>query len=450
MAKDTPIGSHHPDDKPNWHNAAPEWYRDGVGHVWLPYAQMQTAAPPLPVVATEGVHIKLADGAELIDGIGSWWTACHGYNHPHIAAGMTAQIEQMPHVMFGGLGHEAGYSLAARLARLTPGDLDHVFFADSGSVSVEVALKMALQYWLNKGIEGRTSFVTFAQGYHGDTWAAMSVTDLDQGMHQAFGDQLQDQFVADLPQNAGQVAALDRLLSEGRDSIAAMIVEPLVQGAGGMKFHDPQVLTALRELADRHEVLLIADEIFTGFGRTGTLFACEQADIVPDILCLGKGMTGGAISLAATIARDHVHEAFLSDDPAKALMHGPTYMANPLACAAANASLDLFETEPRLEQVKAIETCLRDALEACRGLKRVVDVRVKGAIGVVQVDALDDLDWLKQRFIDEGVWLRPFGDIVYVTPAFVIEQRELTKLADTIVAVLTEWDARFKVGAPGS
>lgn len=442
MGKDTAIGKNNADDKPLWHNSAPEWLRDGSPHVWRPYTQMQTAAPALPVVATDGVRLKLADGSELIDGIASWWTACHGYNHPHILAAMSGQLEEMPHVMFGGLGHEAGYRLAQRLAGLLPGDLNHVFLADSGSVAVEIALKMALQYWLNKGVEDRTKFVTFRHGYHGDTFGAMSVTDPEEGMHRVFSGQINEPFLLDLPKDATELGEIDQFLAETHPSIAGMIIEPLVQGAGGMKFHEPEILAALRTLAARYEILFIADEIFTGFGRTGTMFACEQADIVPDIICLGKALTGGTMSLAATVARAHVYDAFLSDDADKALMHGPTYMANPLACAAANASLDLFEEEPRLDQIEAIEGLLKAGLEPCRHLEHVVDVRAKGAIGIVQVDNLADIDWLREEAVRRGIWLRPFGDIIYLTPPFIIEDRDLAQLTKTIVILMTEWNDR--------
>ncbi len=442
MAKDTAEGSAKKEDKPRWHNAAPDWYRDGAAHVWHPYTQMQTTAPPLPVVATEGVRIKLADGRELIDGIGSWWTACHGYNHPRIVAAMSEQLETMPHVMFGGLGHEPGYKLASRLAGLLPGDLDHVFFSDSGSVATEVALKMAGQYWINKGVEGRSGFVAFTNGYHGDTWGAMSVTDPGGGMQSVFEDRYDNRYLIDMPETMAGLGQVDAFLSEHSHKLAGMFIEPMVQGAGGMKFQTPEILAGLYELAQLHNVLFIADEIFTGFGRTGTMFACEQAGIVPDIICVGKAMTGGATSLAATIARGHVYEAFLSDDPSKALMHGPTYMANPVACAAANASLDLFEEEPWQKRVRAVEDHMAQALERCRSLTHVLDVRVKGAIGVVQLDELRDLDWLKVQFVESGVWLRPFSDIIYLTPSFNIDEVDLVYLTDAIVAVLTEWDTR--------
>lgn len=442
MGKDTALGAPPLETKHFQHNSAPEWLRDGSPHVWRPYTQMQTAAPALPVVTAKGVYLTLADGRELIDGIASWWTACHGYGHAHIIDAMAKQLDEMPHVMFGGIGHEPGYKLASRLAQLLPGDLDHVFFADSGSVAVEIALKMALQYWLNKGKEGRASFVTFRNGYHGDTIGAMSVSDPEDGMHRIFKGHLKEPYLLDIPASVEELDEIDRFLADKYKSIAAMILEPLVQGAGGMKFHDPEVLTGLSDIASKYDILLIADEIFTGFGRTGSMFACEQAGIVPDIICLGKALTGGTISLAATIARSHVYEAFLSDDPEKSLMHGPTYMGNPLACAAANASLDLFETEPRFQQIKAIEGRLKVGLEPCSDLERVIDVRVKGAIGVVQVDDLGDIDWLREEAIRRGIWLRPFGDIVYLTPSFIIEEQELAQLTGAIVSLLSDWNER--------
>ena len=321
----------------------PHWYDGGIDHVWLPYAQMKTVAPPLPVVRTQGSRITLADGRELIDGIASWWTACHGYNQPHIRHAVAKQLKQMPHVMFGGLAHEPALTLARRLAALLPGDLRRVFFSDSGSVAVEVALKMAVQYWINRGVKGRGKFVAFKGGYHGDTTGAMAVSDAEGGIHALFAGLLPQHHIVDLPSDDAKKAALDRLLGERADSIAGIIVEPLVQGAGGMKFHDAAVLKRLRALADKHDVLLIFDEVFTGFGRTGTMFACEAAGVVPDIIALSKALTGGTLPLAATVATRKVFDAFWSDDPKKALMHGPSYMAHALGCAAANASLDLFE-----------------------------------------------------------------------------------------------------------
>ncbi|MGU3536540.1 adenosylmethionine--8-amino-7-oxononanoate transaminase [Methylobacterium sp. A54F] len=403
--------------------------------LWRPYTQMRTAEPPLEAVATRGSRIVLADGRELIDGIASWWTAVHGYNHPHIAGAVADQLGRMPHVMFGGLTHAPAERLAARLAAALPGDLDHVFLTDSGSVAVEVALKMAAQLWLNRGVPGRTRILAFRDGYHGDTMGAMSVCDPEEGMHRRFGAYLPAQVFCDLPRTPAQEAALDAALAAHRETLAAVIVEPLVQGAGGMRMHAPEVLAAVARLARRHGLPLICDEIFTGFGRTGTLFACEQAGIVPDILCLSKALTGGTMALAATVASRAVFEGFLSEDPAAALMHGPTFMANPLACAAANASLDLFEAEPRLAQARAIGGRLAEGLGPLRGHPGIADVRVLGAIGAVQFARAPDLPGLKRALLARGVWVRPFGDVLYLTPALTIAAGDLDRLIEAVVEV---------------
>src|SRR5580692_8559070 len=419
--------------------ALPSWYADGLDHIWLPYAQMKTVAPPLAVTATHGSRIRLTDGRELIDGIASWWTACHGYNHPHICAAVERQLAAMPHVMFGGLVHEPALTLARRLVGLLgPGDLDRVFFSDSGSVAVEVALKMAVQYWRNRGRRGRSRFLAFTGGYHGDTTGAMAVSDPQGSMHAAFRGLLPEQITVDLPVDEASSAAFEATLGRHADALAAIIVEPLVQGAGGMRFHDAEVLRTLRAAADRYDLLLIFDEIFTGFGRTGALFAFQEAGVVPYIITLSKGLTGGTLPLAATIANKKAFAAFWSDDPAQALMHGPTFMANPLACAAANASLDLFEREPRLDQVAKISGALAVGLEPCRKLPCVKDVRVMGAIGVVELDRIEDLNALRQRFVGEGVFIRPFGSIVYLTPAFTVSEDELGKLTDAVRRVVAE------------
>ena len=417
-------------------NEPPGWYAGGIEHIWLPYAQMKTAAPPLPVVATHGSRIVLSDGRELIDGVASWWTSCHGYNHPHIRQAVAAQLEQMPHVMFGGLAHEAALTLARRLAALLPGDLTRVFFSDSGSVAVEVATKMAVQYWINRGVKGRKQFVAFKGGYHGDTTGAMAVSDTDDGMHALFAGLLPQHLIVDLPDDEARAAALDKLLEQRAGDIAGVIVEPLVQGAGGMKFHDASVLMRLRALADKYDVLLIFDEIFTGFGRTGTMFSCEAAQVTPDIITLSKALTGGTLGLAATIATQKVFEAFWSDDPKKALMHGPSYMANALACATANASLDLFEREPRLQQVAGVSAALARGLEPCREMPGVKDVRVKGAIGVVEMECIGNLDALRARFVEEGVFVRPFGNVIYLTPAFTIDPDELAALTRAVAKLV--------------
>jgi adenosylmethionine-8-amino-7-oxononanoate aminotransferase len=392
----------------------PAWYRHGLAHIWLPYAQMKTLRPPLAVARTEGCRIVLADGRELVDGIASWWTACHGYNHPHIRAALERQLAVMPHVMLGGLVHEQAMTLARRLAALLPGDLDRVFFCESGSVAIEIALKMAVQYWRNRGIRNRKKI----------------------GFHDMFRGYLPEHFIFDLPGDAASAAALEAGLEQHAEELAAIIVEPLAQGAGGMRFHAADTLRCLRALADRYQLLLIFDEIFTGFGRTGSLFACEAAQVVPDIIALSKALTGGTLPLAATVARRKVFEAFWSDDPKKALMHGPTYMGNALACAAANASLDLFASEPRLQQVRAISEQMTRELTPVRDRPGVKDVRVCGAIGVVELERIEDLGHLRARFVAEGVFIRPFGNVVYLTPPFTIRPDELAALTGAIRRVL--------------
>ncbi len=422
--------------------AAPNWLTEGLDHIWMPYTQMKTAPAPLPVVATDGVRLELADGRTLIDGVSSWWTACHGYNHPHIRDAVARQLATMPHIMLGGLAHRPALTLASRLAALLPDDLDHVFFAESGSVSVEIAMKIAVQYWLNRGRAGRTRFVSFTDGYHGDTFACMAVCDPEEGMHAMFKGVVPEQIVVKLPRTREQREKFDALLAAKRDEVAAVMLEPLVQGAGGMRFHEAGDVAFIRAACDRHDVLLIADEIMTGFGRTGSLFACEQAGVVADIVTLSKALTGGTLPLAATIARTAVFETFLADDPERCLMHGPTYTGNALACGAANASLDLFESEPRLAEVARIETELSEGLAPCAGGKRVVDVRVRGAIGVVQLDDIDDPAWFRDRFVERGVWIRPFRDIVYVMPPFVASSDEIAVLTSAIVEVVEAWSSR--------
>ena len=414
----------------------PNWYDQGFAHLWLPYMQMKTALAPLPAVATEGARIRLADGRELIDGTASWWTACHGYNHRHIRECVTRQLAQMPHVMFGGLIHEQAAQLARRLCALLPSAFERVFLSDSGSVAVEVAMKMAVQFWLNRGVNDRTKFISFKGGYHGDTTGAMSICDPEEGMHAMFTGILPRQHVVNLPRDEETTGAFESLLESHAGEIAGIIIEPMVQGAGGMIFHDATVLRRLHDAAERYELLLIFDEIFTGFGRTGRMFACEEAGVTPDIICLSKALTGGTLPLAATVTTKRIFDAFWSDDPMHALMHGPTYMANALACAAAGASFDLFEREPRLEQVAAISAQLTRELEPLREVNGIVDVRVKGAIGVVELERVVDMKALKRAFVDNGVWVRPFRNIVYLTPAFVIGEVDLARLTGSIVKIL--------------
>lgn len=420
-------------------DSAPLWLREGWPNIWQPYTQMQTAPLPQAVISTEGCRIKLANGHELIDGIASWWSVCHGYNHPHLTAKIEAQLKQMPHVMFGGLVHEPALTLAKQLGAIAPGDLNRVFFSDSGSVAVEVALKMALQYWRNKGRMGHDRFVCFTNGYHGDTLGAMSVSDPEKSMHKAFRHAIIHQYVVDIPTDEYSFAEFDSLLAGVQKNIAGIIIEPLVQGAGGMRFHSADILSEIHRIAKKYDLLFIADEIATGFGRTGSMFACEEAGITPDILCLGKALTGGMLPMGVTIAREEIFSAFLSDDADAALMHGPTFMANPLACAAALGSLELFAKEPRAAQVEAIEAQLREELAPCRNLKDVVDVRVKGAIGVVQLTPETiDIQVLRQHFIEAGMWIRPFKDVVYLMPPLVINPQELSALTSAIRNILTK------------
>ena len=423
-------------------DSAPDWLTKGMDHVWLPYTQMKDAPLPAPVERTEGSKIFLADGRELIDGCSSWWTTCHGYNHPHIVAAVRDQMDKVSHIMFGGLANEPAYKLATRLAQLAPGDLNRVFLAESGSVSVEVAMKMAMQYWINQGHTGHKKFVCFEGGYHGDTFGTMALCDPNDGMHQMFNGALLNQHVLKLPQDDESRTHFARFIRDHANELAAVVVEPLVQGAGGLKFHDEACLQFIREVTQQHHVLLIFDEIMTGFARTGTMFAAEAADVVPDIMTLSKAMTGGMIPLSAAISTDEVAAAFFSDHSGHALMHGPTFMGHALGCAAANASLDLFETEPRLAQVAEIEKQFRDKLIAAQNIKGVRDVRVRGAIGVIQLGTAPDLDWLKAQFLEKGVFIRPFGDVIYAMPPFTTDEAELNTIIDAMIDVTRDWSRR--------
>jgi len=404
---------------------------------------MKTEAAPLEVVATEGCWLHLRDGRRLLDGIASWWTACHGYNHPHIRAEVAAQLEAMPHVMFGGLSHEPAERLGVRLAALLPGSLNHAFFTESGSVSVEVAMKMAIQSWQNRGRPGKTERVAFLGGYHGDTFATMALCDPSEGMHTRFRGVLPQSRVVRLPRTPDQRDRFRSWLLRRKDRIATVLVEPLVQAAGGFLFHEPELLRFLREVCTEAEVLLIFDEIAVGFGRLSSMFACEAAGVVPDIITLSKALTGGTLPLAATVATTEVFEAFWSDDKADALMHGPTYMANPMGCAAANASLDLFEREPRLEQARAMEPRMREGLGALASTPGVVDVRARGALGVVELSDGEASTWLRRRFVDAGVWVRPLGRSVYLMPPLVASEAELAQLTSAVVEVVGEWSDHF-------
>ncbi len=409
----------------------PDWLHHGYEHIWLPYEQMKTMPRPSAVARTDGERIYLTDGRVLIDGIGSWWTCVHGYNHPKILSAVSAQLEKMPHIMLGGLAHEQSYHLAARLAAMTPGDLTKTFFTESGSVAVEVAMKIAVQYWRNLSGAAKTKFISFRGGYHGDTFATMSVCDPEEGMHSLFAGALQGQYIADLPRDEDTLNQLETILKEN-DDIAAIVTEPLLQGAGGMLMHDGECLRAMRDLCDKYGALLIFDEIFTGFGRTGAMFAAQKAGVTPDIMTLGKALTGGVAPLAATIASAKVYAAFHDDDADKALMHGPTYTGHALGCAAANASLDLFHSELRLAQVAAIETQMKAAFEPLRNAPGVSDVRVIGAVGAVEMIDAFDVGAARAAFIEEGVFIRPLGKTMYLSPSYTISTEDLKALTDAI------------------
>ena len=409
--------------------------------VWHPYAPPM-ASPLFAVESASGVHLQLTDGRTLIDGMSSWWSAIHGYRNPQIEAALREQLSTLPHVMFGGLTHEPGVRLCERLIALTPPGLDRVFLCDSGSIAVEVAIKIAFQYWLSAGCPERNRLLTVRGGYHGDTFATMAVCDPVNGMHDFFQGVLPDHVFAerpacrfDEPFEERHLSDLVSKLEQHRDQIAAVILEPVVQGAGGMWFYAPEYLQRLRALCDEHDVLLIFDEIATGFGRTGKMFGAEHAGVSPDILSLGKSLTGGTLTLAATLMSERVSDAIANGDPG-ALMHGPTYMGNPLACAAAPASLALLETTPWQDRVKNIEAGLRTGLEPCRALPGVADVRVLGAIGVVELEEPVDMSVVQPAFVDHGVWVRPFGRLVYLMPPFITEPPELAQLTRAVHAVV--------------
>ena len=421
---------------------ANNWLAADYEHVWHPYSAIGADLPVFPVQSAEGVRIKLADGRELIDGMASWWCAIHGYNHPVLNQAVENQLKDMAHVMFGGLTHRPAVELAEKLVSLTPEPLQSVFFSDSGSVAVEVSMKLAIQYWVAKGVAGKQRFVTIRHGYHGDTLGAMSVCDPVNGMHTLFADILPQQFFVDAPDCRFGESCSDEDIQPMKDvltghsrRIAAVILEPVVQGAGGMRFYSADYLRRVRELCDRHDVLLIADEIATGFGRTGKLFACEYAGITPDILCLGKALTGGYISLAATLTTRDVSNTISQGKPG-VFMHGPTFMANPLACATALASLQLLLTSPWQERVQRIEQGLRKGLEPCEAFAHVIDVRVLGAIGVVELATAVDLKQVQPLFVEQGVWVRPFGRLVYLMPPFIISNTDLKVLTDAVVGVV--------------
>ena len=407
-------------------------------HIWHPYTSLTNPLPTYPVMSANGVRLKLADGKELIDGMASWWTAIHGYNVPELNGAVKNQLEKMSHVMFGGITHEPAINLCQKLVEITPAGLDKVFLSDSGSVSVEVAMKMAIQYQHAKGESHKSKFMTIRNGYHGDTTGAMSVCDPEGGMHHLFSEFLPKHFFVEQPKKTfneiyteEELGKLDQFFRLNAAKCAAFILEPIVQGAGGMWFYSPDYVRRVKELCEEHDMLLIADEIATGFGRTGKLFACEHADISPDILCIGKALTGGYMSLAATLTTKHVAEV-ICDGEAGVFMHGPTFMGNPLACTIANKSIEMLLTSNWKDNVDAIERQLKKELIPLAQALSVKDTRVLGAIGVVEMNEPVDVAEIQKFFVDNGVWIRPFRNLIYIMPPYIIQEEDLRKLTGVI------------------
>jgi len=413
-------------------------------HIWHPYSSFKQASPLYVVESAKGVHIQLKTGERLIDGMSSWWSALHGYNHPALNQAATDQLEKMAHIMFGGFTHEAAASLTANLMQIAPTALEHVFYSDSGSVAVEVAMKMAIQYWQSLG-EKRSQFMTLKRGYHGDTFAAMSVCDPETGMHSLFGTSVNKQIFAPQPKckfheafSESDFDQFEQLFLDHKNDIAAVILEPIVQGTGGMHFYSPEYLKRVRELTETHGVLLIHDEIATGLGRTGKLFACEHANVAPDIMCLGKTLSAGYITLAATLCTAEVANTVCKGD-AGLFMHGPTFMANPLACSVANRSLELLKENNWQQQIQKLEQGLKQGLDACRDFAEVYEVRVLGGIGVVEMNEAIDLNRFQPICVNKGIWLRPFGKLIYMMPPYVMSENDLIMLCKKTQESIAEY-----------
>ena len=409
----------------------------GSKNIWLPYSQMQNHPPQLEIKKAKGSKIFLKNGKTLIDGISSWWSVSHGYLHPHLVKAVSKQAKILPHIMMAGFAADQTYKLAARLCKFAK--MDRVFFSDSGSTGVEVAMKIAWQYHINNKQKSRTKFISFKNSYHGDTSGAMSLADLENGMHQKFSKILMNNFSLDLPQSAEDFADFEKFIKKNQKSLAGIFIEPLVQCAGAMKFHNKKTLKEIYKIAKKHDILFIADECAVGFYRTGKKLALDHAKITPDILILGKALTGGMMTLAATLTSEKIFSAFLSDSLDNALMHGPTFMGNPLACAAANASLDIFEKENYEEKIADDEKFLKAELKKCQNLKKVKNVRVLGAIAVVEIATnWEEIQEMRQAFIKEGVFLRPFANCIYLMPPLNIKRKELKKLTDAIFKILSK------------
>ncbi len=429
----------------DYHNIDTDtWLKWDRQHIWHPYASALQAPTMFPVQSARGATLTLADGRELIDGMSSWWSAIHGYNHPALNAAARSQLDDMSHVMFGGLSHAPAATLCKRLVDMTPAPLTRVFLSDSGSVAVEVAIKMALQYWIAKGQANKHRLIALRNGYHGDTFATMAVCDPVNGMHHLFSEVLAQQLFAEAPQpafgqpaSAADMASINSLLAEHSNDVAAVIVEPVVQGAGGMRFYSADYLRQLRELCDAHNVLLIHDEIATGFGRTGKLFACEHADISPDIMCVGKALTGGYLSLAATLCTEEIALG-ICEGEAGVFMHGPTFMGNPLACAIANASIDLLLAQDWQANIARLQAGLERGLAPARELDSVADVRCLGGIGVIEMKEAVNMASIQPRFVEHGIWIRPFGKLVYTMPPYIIRDQQLSSLCENMLTVLQE------------
>ncbi|MBD2858532.1 adenosylmethionine--8-amino-7-oxononanoate transaminase [Spongiibacter sp. KMU-158] len=426
-------------------DSSQQWQQWDQQHVWHPYASAINPPVLFPVVGAEGVELELSDGRKLIDGMSSWWSAIHGYRNPALDKAAQAQLQHMSHVMFGGLSHEPAATLCKRLVDLTPAALSRVFISDSGSVAVEVAIKMAIQYWHAKGQPQKSKLLALRNGYHGDTFGAMATCDPVTGMHHLFSDVLPEHVFAPAPISPpGQTPAqeeldqLGEMIRQNKDTLAAVILEPIVQGAGGMRFYSADYLIAIRQFCDDYGVLLIHDEIATGFGRTGKLFACEHAGISPDIMCVGKALTGGYLSLAATLCSEDVAQG-ICEGEAGVFMHGPTFMGNPLACSIANASLELLLSQDWQANIARIESQLIEGLSPARDIPGVADVRCFGAIGVIELEQAVDMSIIQPRFVEQGIWIRPFGKLVYTMPPYIISEQQLQTLCHKMVSVIQDY-----------